>query len=88
MTKSVPCPPHSLGTAMVRKPSLEPFLMISQSKVARGSAISSRSSEIGRISSRANLRAFICQARCSSVSEKSMTVHLRWNSFGRERGRR
>ena len=47
VTKSVPCPPHSLGTAMVRKPSLEPFLMISQSKVSRGSEIASRSSEIG-----------------------------------------
>ena len=28
VTKSVPWPPHSFGTAMVRKPSLEPFLMM------------------------------------------------------------
>jgi hypothetical protein len=47
----------SLGTASVRKPSFEPFLMMSQSKVSRGSAMASRSSEIGRISSSANLRA-------------------------------
>ncbi len=57
---------------MVRKPSLDPFLMTSQSKVPRGSATASRSSEIGRISSRANLRAFICHSRCSSLIEKSM----------------
>ena len=38
VTKSVPWPPHSFGTAIVRKPSFEPFLMISQSKVSRGSA--------------------------------------------------
>ena len=72
VTKSVPWPPHSLGTAMVRKPSLEPFLMISQSNVSRGSAISSRSSEIGRISSSANLRVVICQERCSLLKVKSM----------------
>src|SRR6266404_2667979 len=82
VTKSVPCPPHSLGTAMVRKPSLEPFLMISQSNVPRGSAISSRSSEIGRISSSANLRAVICQERCSLLRVKSIGVSL--GSFGRE----
>src|SRR5215471_10339698 len=76
VTKSVPCPPHSLGTAKVRKPSLEPFLMISQSNVSRGSAISSRSSESGRISSSANLRAVICQARCSLLSVKSMGFPL------------
>src|SRR5882672_3332125 len=73
VTKSVPCPPHFLGTAMVRKPSLEPFLMISQSKASRGSGIASRASEIGRISSSANFRAFTCQERCSSFSEKSMS---------------
>src|SRR5262249_475890 len=84
VTKSVPWPPHSLGTAMVRKPSLEPFLMMSQSKVARGSSISSRSSEIGRISSSANLRAVICQARCSLLRVKSMTPAL--SSFRGENG--
>src|SRR3989442_2122767 len=72
VTKSVPWPPHCFGTARVRKPSLEPFLMMSQSNVACGSVIASRSSEIGRISSAANLRAFICQSRCSSFSAKSM----------------
>ncbi len=30
-TKSAPGPPHSLGTASVRKPSFEPFSMMSQS---------------------------------------------------------
>src|SRR5262245_65978878 len=84
VTKSVPCPPHSLGTAMVRKPSLEPFLMISQSNVARGSSMSSRSREIGRISSSANLRAVICQARCSLLRVKSMAPAL--SLFGRECG--
>src|SRR5215475_13841802 len=84
VTKSVPWPPHSFGTAMVRKPSLEPFLMISQSKVARGSSISSRSSEIGRTSSSANLRAVICQARCSLLRVKSMGPPL--SSFRRENG--
>ena len=39
VTKSVPWPPHSFGTASVRKPSFEPFLMMSQSQVSRGSAI-------------------------------------------------
>src|SRR6266542_1969173 len=76
VTKSVPCPPHSLGTARVRKPSFEPFLMISQSKVSRGSSISSRPSEIGRISSSANLRAVICQARCSLLKVKSIALAL------------
>ena len=38
VTKSVPWPPHSFGTAMVRKPSLEPFLMMSQSQVSRAVA--------------------------------------------------
>src|SRR5471032_1209536 len=71
-TKSVPWPPHSFGTAMVRKPSLEPFLMMSQVQVSRAVEIASRSSEIGRISSSANLRASICQERCSFESEKSM----------------
>src|SRR5712691_1948726 len=85
VTKSVPWPPHSFGTAMVRKPSLEPFLMMSQSKVSRGSEISSRSTEIGRISSSANLRAVTCQARCSLLSVKSMVVSL-VGSFGREHG--
>ena len=37
-----------------------------------GSAIASRASEIGRISSSANLRAVICQWRCSLLSAKSM----------------
>src|SRR3977135_3055319 len=93
VTKSVPWPPHSLGRAMVRKPSFEPFLTISQSKVSRGSEISSRSSEIGRISSSANLRAVICQARCSLLRVKSMIVSLTvcltvsLGSFGRERER-
>src|SRR5206468_9515845 len=85
VTKSVPCPPHSLGTARVRKPSFEPFLMISQSKVSRGSSISSRSSEVGRISSSANLRAVICQARCSLLRAKSIGTSV--DSFGREHGR-
>src|SRR5439155_19511463 len=63
----------------------EPFLMISQSNVSRGSVISSRSSEIGRISSSANLRAVICQARCSLLRAKSMDLAL--GSFGRDHGR-
>ena len=74
VTKSVPSPPHSFGTAMVRKPSLEPFLMISQSQVSRAVGMASRCSEIGRISSSANLRAVICHARCSSLRLKSMGV--------------
>src|SRR4029077_9325712 len=86
VTKSVPWPPHSFGTAMVRKPSLDPFLMISQSNVARGSEISSRSTEIGRISSSASLRAVFCQERCSLLSVKSMGCAL-FGSFARERGR-
>ena len=72
VTKSVPCPPHCFGTAMVRKPSLEPFLMISQSQVSRAVSIASRASESGRISSSANLRAAICQERCSLLRVKSM----------------
>src|SRR5262249_8338396 len=58
------------------------FLMISQSNVSRGSAISSRSREIGRISSSANLRAVICQARCSLLSVKSMGFPF--SSLGRQ----
>jgi hypothetical protein len=46
--------------------------MISQSKVALGSAIWSRASDIGRTSSSAKRRASVCQWRCSSFSEKSM----------------
>ena len=49
VTKSVPWPPHSFGTAMVRNPSLEPFLTMSQSKVSRAVGMASRASEIGRI---------------------------------------
>jgi hypothetical protein len=71
-TKSVPWPPHSFGTAMVRKPSLEPFLMMSQSQVSRAVGMASRASEIGRISSSANLRAAICQERCSLLRVKSI----------------
>src|SRR5664279_1728685 len=71
-TKSVPWPPHSFGTAMVRKPSLEPFLMMSQSQVSRAVGMASRASESGRISSSANLRAAICQERCSLLRVKSM----------------
>src|SRR5215813_798029 len=85
VTKSVPRPPHSLGTAMVRKPSLEPFLIMSQSNVSRGSAISSRASEIGRISSSANLRAVICQARCSLLRVKSMAPSLGCQHGGERR---
>src|SRR5215467_13636184 len=80
VTKSRPCPPHSFGTASVRNPSLEPFLKSSQSKVSRGSAMRSRASETGRISSSANFRAFICQARCSSFSEKSILTSLSYAS--------
>src|SRR5712671_5054932 len=46
--------------------------MMSQSNVSCGTGMSSRCSEIGRISSCANLRAFICHPRCSSVNEKFM----------------
>src|SRR6185312_9881509 len=53
-------------------PSLEPFLMISQSKVSRAVGMASRSSEIGRISCSANLRAAICQERCSLLRVKSI----------------
>src|SRR6202795_2512254 len=59
---------------MVRKPSLEPFSTMSQSKVPWASGASSRSSVIGLISSSANFRAVICQARCSLLSEKSISV--------------
>ena len=48
VTKSVPWPPHSFGTASVRKPSLEPFLMMSQSQVSAAVGMASRSSECGR----------------------------------------
>jgi hypothetical protein len=41
---------------------------MTQSKVPRGSVMASRASEIGRISSSANLRAIICQAHCSLLS--------------------
>src|SRR5258707_8020127 len=85
VTKSVRWPPHSLGTARVRKPSLEPFLMISQSNVSRGSAISSRSGEVGGLPSSATLRAVICQARCSLLRVKSIGVTL--SSLGRQRRR-
>ena len=74
VTKSIPCPPYCLGITAVRKPRREPFLMISQSNVPAGSATWSHFSEIGRISSTANLRAFICQVRCSSLSEISMAA--------------
>ena len=56
---------------------------MSQSKVSCASGDSSRASEIGRISSSANLRAVICQARCSLLSEKSMSLSL---SFRGEHG--
>jgi hypothetical protein len=47
---------------------------MSQSKLSCASGFSSSSSEIGLISSSANLRAVICQARCSLLREKSMEV--------------
>ena len=72
VTKSVPWPPYSFGTARVRRPSLEPFLMISQSKVSTAFGMASRSSDFGRSSSSANLRATCCQERCSSLRLKSM----------------
>src|SRR5215210_4841466 len=74
VTRSIPCPPYSLGAAAVRKPSFEPLRMISQSNVPAGAAIASRASDIGRISSCANLRAFICHSRCSSFNAKSMVT--------------
>src|SRR5262249_46628957 len=49
---------------------------MSQLKVPWASGASSRSSEIGLISSSANLRACICQERCSLLSEKSMVAPL------------
>src|SRR5204862_7643456 len=67
-------PPYSFGTASVRKPSFDPFSTMSQSKAPCASGASSRSSVIGLISSLANLRAVICQERCSLLSEKSMSV--------------
>ena len=73
-TKSAPWPPHSFGTASVRKPSREPFLMMSQSQVSAAVSMASRSSEIGRTSSSANLRAATCQERCSLLSVKSIAV--------------
>ena len=72
VTKSIPWPPRSLGTTAVRKPSLEPFLMISQSKVSRGSEIMSRSSDMGATSSSANFLALSRHAICSSFKSKSM----------------
>src|ERR1700722_3400295 len=83
-TKSAPWPPHSFGTASVRKPSFDPFLMMSQSQVSAAVGIASRSSEIGRTSSSANLRAAICQERCSLLRVKSMCVPS--GSLGRDRG--
>src|SRR5215831_10158414 len=77
VTKSVPSPPHCLGTARVRKPSLEPFVNRSQSQVFAGSSIASRASETGRMSSVANFLALACHRRCSSLSSKSMVVPLR-----------
>src|ERR1035437_8724159 len=74
VTRSIPWPPHSFATTAVRKPSCDPFRMMSQSKVARGSEMRSRCSDIGRNSSCATLRAFSCHARCSSVSETSMPL--------------
>src|ERR1044071_7462498 len=76
VTKSVPSPPYSLGTASVRKPSFEPFSTMSQLKELCASGASSRSSEIGFISSCANLRAVICQERCSLLSGKSINAPL------------
>src|SRR3954468_4944668 len=61
---------------MVRKPSFEPFSTMSQSKVPCASGASSRSSVIGLTCSSANLRAVICQERCSLLSEKSMMLPL------------
>src|ERR1039458_3721183 len=87
VTKSVPWPPHSFGTAMVRKPSLEPFLMMSQSQVSRAVGMASRASESGRISSSANLRAAICQERCSLLRVKSMGASSR-EMFGLVAGQR
>jgi hypothetical protein len=48
---------------------------MSQSKLSWASGFSSSASEIGLISSSANLRAVICQARCSLLREKSMEVN-------------
>src|ERR1700730_9899125 len=75
---------------MVRKPSFEPFLTISQSKVSCAVGMASRASEIGRISSSANLRAVICQSRCSLLNVKSMMLSLseRGDLFGGDCGRR
>ena len=73
-TKSAPGPPHSLGTASVRKPSFEPFSMMPQSHGSKPPSIWSRASEIGRISSVANFRASSCQPRCSSFSAKSIAI--------------
>src|SRR5688500_10571507 len=71
-TKSAPGPPHSLGTASVRKPSFEPFSMMLQSQGSNAPSVWSRWSEIGLISSWAKRRASCCQPRCSSFSEKSI----------------
>jgi hypothetical protein len=71
-TKSAPGPPHSLGTASVRKPNFEPFSMMPQSHGSKPPSIWSRSSERGRSASSENLRASDCQWRCSSFSEKSI----------------
>src|ERR1700733_9301836 len=90
VTKSVPWPPYSLGTAMVRKPSFEPFLTISQSKVSGAVGMASRASDMGRISSSANWRAVICQWRCSLLNAKSMMASLGGTEklFGRDGRRR
>ena len=72
VTKSASKPPYFFGTTSVRKPCSEPLRMRSQSQVLPGSAICSRGSDSGRMTSAANLRAFICHARCSSFNEKSM----------------
>jgi hypothetical protein len=77
VTKSVPWPPHSFGTASVRKPSFEPFLMISQSKVSAGSAIWSRSSEIGTNFLLGELARLHLPAALLVVSEKSMCSMMR-----------
>ena len=67
VVKSMPWPPYSVGTAAVRMPSFEPFLMMFQSNVPAGSAIWSRANDSGRISVSANSRALSCQARWMSV---------------------
>ena len=46
VTKSVPGPPQSFGTASVRKPSFEPLVMISQSHGPKPPSIWSRASEM------------------------------------------